>query len=43
MPLAWMESYILWQGLVVILMVVLSCIYPLRKVLKLKVVDALRA
>jgi len=43
MPLAWLDSYILWQGLVVILMVVLSCIYPLRKVLKLKVVDALRA
>jgi ABC-type lipoprotein release transport system permease subunit len=43
MPLAWIDSYILWQGLVVVLMVVLSCIYPLRKVLKLREVEALRA
>lgn len=42
MPLAWTESYIIWQGLVVALMVVLSCLYPLRKVLKLKEVEALR-
>jgi ABC-type lipoprotein release transport system permease subunit len=42
MPLAWTESYIIWQGLIVALMVVLSCLYPLRKVLKLKEVEALR-
>lgn len=43
MPLAWIDSYIFWQGFVVILMVMLSCIYPLRKVLKLKEAEALRA
>jgi ABC-type lipoprotein release transport system permease subunit len=43
MPLAWIDSYVFWQGAVVALMVVLSCIYPLRKVLKLKEVEALRA
>jgi len=43
MPLAWIDTYILWQGFVVILMVILSCIYPLRKVMKLKESEALRA
>jgi ABC-type lipoprotein release transport system permease subunit len=43
MPLAWIDAYVFWQALVVALMVVLSCIYPLRKVYKLKEVDALRA
>lgn len=43
MPLAWIDSYIFWQGFIVVLMVVLSCIYPLRKVLKIKEVEALRA
>jgi ABC-type lipoprotein release transport system permease subunit len=42
MPLAWIDMYVLWQGLIVALMVVLACMYPLRKVFKLKVVDALR-
>jgi ABC-type lipoprotein release transport system permease subunit len=41
-PLAWLEPYIIWQGMVVALMVILSCIYPLRKVLKLKEIEALR-
>ncbi len=43
MPLAWIDMYVLWQGLIVTLMVVLSCLYPLRKVLKMKAIDALRA
>ena len=43
MPLAWIDSYVFWQGFVVMLMVLLSCIYPLRKVLKLKEAEALRA
>jgi putative ABC transport system permease protein len=43
MPLAWINTYVLWQGLIVAFMVVLSCLYPLRKVLKLKEIDALRA
>jgi len=43
MPLAWIDMYVLWQGLVVALMVVLSCLFPLRKVLNMKAIDALRA
>lgn len=43
MPLAWIDTYVLWQGLVVALMVALSCIFPLRKVIRLKPVNALRA
>jgi len=42
-PLAWVDLYILWQGIIVALMVVLACIYPLHKVLRLKEIDALRA
>ncbi len=43
MPLAWIDMYVLWQGLIVTLMVVLSCLFPLRKVLNMKAIDALRA
>jgi putative ABC transport system permease protein len=43
LPLAWYDTYIFWQGFVVMLMVMLSCLYPLRKVLKLKEAEALRA
>jgi ABC-type lipoprotein release transport system permease subunit len=43
MPLAWIDMYVIWQGLIVALMVVLSCLYPLRKVYKMKAIDALRA
>ncbi len=43
MPMAWINTYILWQGVIVVLMVILSCLYPLRKVFTLKVVDALKA
>jgi len=43
MPLAWIDSYVFWQGFVVLIMVLLSCIYPLRKVLKLREAEALRS
>jgi ABC-type lipoprotein release transport system permease subunit len=43
MPLAWFDAYMVWQGLIVALMVVLASIYPLRKVFKLKEMEALRA
>lgn len=43
MPTLWLDTYIFWQGFVVILMVFLSCIYPLRKVFKLIEVEALRS
>ena len=43
MPLLWIDKYMLWQGIIVAIMVILSCIYPLRKIFKLKEIDALRA
>jgi ABC-type lipoprotein release transport system permease subunit len=43
MPTAWFDTYMIWQGLIVALMVVLACIFPLRKVYKLKEIEALRA
>lgn len=43
LPLSWLDYYTLWQCLIVILMVVLSCAIPLRKVLRLKPVQALKA
>lgn len=43
MPLAWIDMYVFWQGLIVALMVVLSCLFPLRKVFNMKAIDALRA
>jgi ABC-type lipoprotein release transport system permease subunit len=43
MPLAWFDTYMVWQGLVVALMVVMACILPLRKVYGLKEIEALRA
>lgn len=43
LPLAWLEPYIFWQGLIVALMVVMSCIVPLRKVFRLEPVKALRS
>jgi len=43
LPLEWVDVYVFWQGAVVALMVVLACIYPLRKVMKLKEVEALRS
>lgn len=43
MPLAWIDSYVFWQGVVVLIMVLLSCIYPLREVLKLREAEALRS
>lgn len=43
MPMMWINTYVFWQGFIVSLMVVLSCLYPLRKVFKMKEVNALRA
>ncbi len=43
MPLAWIDYYIFWQALIVALMVVMSCLYPLRKIYRLKESEALRA
>lgn len=42
MPTAWIGPYFYWQILIVALMVVLATIYPLRKIGKLKEIEALR-
>jgi ABC-type lipoprotein release transport system permease subunit len=42
MPAAWFGPYFYWQAIVVCLMVFLATIYPLRKIGKLKVIEALR-
>jgi ABC-type lipoprotein release transport system permease subunit len=43
LPMAWIDTYVLWQGIIVALMVMLSCIYPLIKILRIKEVVALRS
>jgi ABC-type antimicrobial peptide transport system permease subunit len=43
MPAAWFDTYIIWQALIVALMVVMASFLPLRKVYKLKEIEALRA
>jgi len=43
MPTAWFGPYFYWQAAVVALMVLLATIYPLRKISKLKEIEALRA
>jgi len=43
MPTAWFGPYFFWQALVVLIMVILVTIYPMRKIGKLKEIDALRA
>jgi ABC-type lipoprotein release transport system permease subunit len=42
MPAAWFGPYFYWQTLVVALMVVLAMLYPLRKIGKLKEIEALK-
>jgi len=43
MPTAWFGPYYYWQALVVCLMVLLATVYPLRKIGKLKEIEALRS
>jgi ABC-type lipoprotein release transport system permease subunit len=43
MPTAWFGPYFYWQAIVVCIMVLLATIYPLRKIGKLKEMEALRA
>lgn len=42
MPTAWFGPYIYWQAIIVAVMVLLATIYPLRKIGKLKEIEALR-
>ena len=42
MPTAWFGPYFYWQAVIVALMVVMATIYPLRKIGKLKEIEALK-
>lgn len=42
MPMAPFDSYVLWQGVSVIFMVLLACIYSTRKILRLNTVTAIK-
>jgi ABC-type lipoprotein release transport system permease subunit len=43
MPTAWFGPYFYWQAVIVALMVVLATIYPLRKLDKLREIEALKS
>jgi ABC-type lipoprotein release transport system permease subunit len=43
MPTAWFGPYFYWQAAVVVLMVLLATFYALRKIGKLKVIEALKS
>jgi ABC-type lipoprotein release transport system permease subunit len=43
MPTAWFGSYFYWQAVIVALMVMLATLYPLRKISKLKEIEALKS
>jgi len=43
MPTAPVGPYFFWQALIVLLMVLLAVVYPLRKIAKLKEIEALRS
>jgi ABC-type lipoprotein release transport system permease subunit len=43
MPTAWFGPYFYWQAVIVCVMVLLATIYPLRKIGKLKEIEALRS
>ena len=43
MPLAWFDQYFVWQGVIIMIMVLIACYLPLRRVRRMKVITALRA
>jgi ABC-type lipoprotein release transport system permease subunit len=43
MPTAWFGPYFYWQAIVVCIMVLAATLYPIRKIGKLKVIEALRS
>jgi len=43
MPTAWFGPYFYWQAVIVCIMVFLATVYPLRKIGKLKEIEALRS
>lgn len=42
MPMAWFDSYFFLQGLIILVMVILACWLPVRSILKLDTIKALR-
>lgn len=42
MPMAPFGAYVVWQGVSILVMVILACLYPIRKILRFKVVDAIK-
>ena len=42
MPTAAIENYFTWQGVIILIMVLLACYIPLKKIRKMKVMNALR-
>ncbi len=43
MPLAWFDPYFFWQGAIIMIMVLIACYLPLRRVRRMEVIKALRA
>ncbi len=43
MAFKWIDNYFIWQSLVVAIIVLVAIIYPVRKIMKLQEVNALRA
>jgi ABC-type lipoprotein release transport system permease subunit len=43
MPTAWFGPYFYWQAIVVCIMVLTAALYPIRKITKLKEIEALRS
>jgi len=43
MPTAWFGPYFYWQALIVLIMVILATVYPLRKIGKMKEIEALKS
>jgi putative ABC transport system permease protein len=43
MPTAWFGPYFYWQAVIVFIMILVATLYPLRKISKLKEIEALRS
>ena len=43
MPAAWFGPYFYWQAIIVCIMVLMATLYPLRKINRLKEIEALRS
>jgi ABC-type lipoprotein release transport system permease subunit len=43
MPTAWFGPYFYWQAIIVGFMILMATLYPLRKISKLKEIEALRS